>query len=522
MKLKLMAALCVLIAGALVLPAATPKAGGMLIYGKSKDARSLDPGGVDEGNSSMVVSQMFESLLTYKPGTTEIIPWLATSYAFSKDNLELTFKLRPGVKFHDNTPMNADAVVFSLKRQNDKTIPFNQFGPWKYWSSKGWSATEKDPGIIKDIVKVDDMTVKIVLNKPDTTVLYNFALYFTAIVSPTAAMKAGAEFKNHPVGTGPFMFGEWQKDSHVALKRFEGYWGTKANLAGIIFKVFPDEQARILALKKGEADIMDPVGPEGMKTIEADPSLKTVKGDVLSIGYLSLNCETGPFVDKKLRQAFNYAVNRKQILDSVYGKTGVALKLPMPELLWGYDKSVPGYDFNLAKAKALVKASGVPTPVKINIIYLPAWRPYCPSGKRIAEILQAQLKEAGFEANLQTFDIGTYWDTLDAGKFDVGMTGWTGEGDPDDYLYNLFTEGYNNSARWKNKEYVDLVTKAKMVSGIPERSKLYAKAERILMEEASVCVLARGVEFRPMNAKVNGWITYPTGKMNLAPVWMDK
>jgi ABC-type transport system substrate-binding protein len=194
----------------------------------------------------------------------------------------------------------------------------------------------------------------------------------------------------------------------------------------------------------------------------------------------------------------------------------------MPELLWGYDKNVPGYDYNLAKAKALVKASGAATPVKINIIYLPAWRPYCPSGKRIAEILQAQLKEVGFEANLQTFDIGTYWDTLDAGKFDVGMTGWTGEGDPDDYLYNLFTEGYNNSARWKNKDYVELVTKAKMVSGIPERSKLYAKAERILMEEASVCVLARGVEYRPMNAKVNGWITYPTGKMNLAPVWVAK
>jgi peptide/nickel transport system substrate-binding protein len=315
---------------------------------------------------------------------------------------------------------------------------------------------------------------------------------------------------------------EWQKDSHVALKRFEGYWGPKAHLAGVIFKVFPDDQARVLALKKGEADIMDPVGPEGMKTLEADPSIKLQRGDVLSIGYLSLNCETGPFVDKKLRQAFNYAVNRKEILDSVYGKTGVALKLPMPELLWGYDKSVPGYDFNLAKAKALVKASGAATPVKINIIYLPAWRPYCPSGKRIAEILQAQLKEAGFEANLQTFDIGTYWDTLDAGKFDVGMTGWTGEGDPDDWLFNLFTEGYNNSARWRNKEYVDLVTKAKMVVGIPERSKFYYKAEKILMEEASICMLARGMEFRPMNAKVQGWVIYPTGKMNLSTVYLNK
>ena len=294
MNLKRMAAICVLVAGALALPAAVPKDGGMLVFGKSKDALSLDPGRVDEGNSSMVVSQIFESLLTYKPGTTEIVPCLATGYAFSKDNLELTFKLRHGVKFHDGTPMNADAVVFSLKRQNDKNMPFNQYGPWRYWSSKGWSATDKDPGIIKDIVKVDDMTVKILLNKPDTTVLYNFTLYFTGIVSPTAAMRLGPEFKNHPVGTGPFQFVEWQKDNHVALKRFEGYWGPKAHLAGIIFKVFPDEQARILALKKGEADIMDPVGPEGMKTIEADPNLKLVRGDIASMGYLCRTAKPGP------------------------------------------------------------------------------------------------------------------------------------------------------------------------------------------------------------------------------------
>jgi ABC-type transport system substrate-binding protein len=522
MRKILTAALCAIFAGTLVVSAADSKAGGMLVYGKAKDARSLDPGGVDEGNSSMVVSQMFESLLAYKSGTTEIIPWLAKSYSVSKDALEVTFNLRSGVKFHDGTPMNADAVVFSLKRQNDKTHPFNQFGPWKYWSSKGWAATEKDPGIVKDVVKVNDSTVKLVLNKPDMTVIYNFALYFTAIVSPTAAQKYGVDFKNHPVGTGPFQFVEWQKDSHVALKRFEGYWGEKAKLDGVIFKVFPDEQARILALKKGEADVIDPTGPEGMKTIEADSNLKLQKGEVLSLGYLSLNCETGPFVNKQLRQAFNHAVNRKQILDSVYGKAGVAETLPMPSLLWGYDKSIKEPAFDPAKAKALIKASGVPTPIKINLIYLPAFRPYNPNGKMIAEILQAQLKEVGFETTLQTFDIGTYWDTLDAGKFDVGMTGWTGEADPDDWLFNLFTEGYNNSSRWRNKEYVDLVTKAKMVVGVPERSKFYYKAEKILMEEASICMLARGMEFRPMHTKVQGWVIYPTGKMNLSTVFLNK
>ena len=366
------------------------------------------------------------------------------------------------------------------------------------------------------------MTVKVVLNKADMSVLYNFTLYFTAVVSPTAAMKLGPEFKNHPVGTGPFQFVEWQKDSHVALKRFEGYWGTKAKVEGVIFKVFPDEQARVLALKKGEADVIDPPGPEGLKTVEADPALKVHRGDVLSIGYLCLNCESGPFVNKSLREAFVQGVNRKQILDSVYGKAGVAEKLPLPSLLWGYDKKLPDYVYNVEKAKALVKASGVPTPIKVNLIYLPAWRPYNPNGKQIAEIIQAQLKPIGFDVTIQTYDIGTYWDNVDAAKFDVCQTGWTGEGDPDDYLFNLFTQGYNNSGRWHNKEYEDLVTKAKLVSAQKDRAALYYKAEKIMMDEAPILMLARGVEFRPMSKRVEGWVTYPTGKMNLSLVSLGK
>ena len=190
MKRTLTTALSMILAGAMTLTAAAP----MLVYGKPKDAKVLDPGLIDEGESSRVATQIFESLLQYKPGTTDLMPCLAESMpTISPDGLELTFKIRKGIKFHDGTPLNADAVVFSLKRQNDKSHPFNQFGPWKYWSSKGWSATDKNPGIIKDVVKVDDSTVKVLLNKPDSTVLYNFTLYFTGIVSPTAAQKLGAD-----------------------------------------------------------------------------------------------------------------------------------------------------------------------------------------------------------------------------------------------------------------------------------------------------------------------------------------
>ena len=524
MKHKLVAALCLMIvAGAMTVSAADPKAGGTLIMGKPKDARTLDPGVCDEGNSSMIITNMFQPLLTFKPGTSELIPCLASAMpVVSKDNMEITFKIRQGVKFHDGTPMDVDAVVFSLKRQNDKSDPFNKFGPWNYWSGKGWSATDKKPGIVKDIVKVDEQTVKILLNVPDQSIMYNFALYFTGIVSPTAVKKYGAEFKNHPVGTGPFQFVEWVKDDHVALKRFDGYWGDKAHLDGVIFKVFPDEQARILALQKGEADIIDPTGPEGMKVIEADAKLKLQQGDRLNMGYLCMQCEKGPFTNIKLRQALCYGVNRKVIMESVYGKAGVPEKLPMPSLLWGYDKKLPDYVYNPEKAKALIKESGLPMPVKINFLYLPAWRPYIPNGKKVAEIIQSQLNAIGFDVTIQTYEMGTYWDKLDEGAFDVCENGWTGEGDPDDWLFNLFTEGYNNNGRWLNKKYIDLVTQAKMFSSIPAREKLYFQAEKVLMDDFPILTLARGIEFRPMSKKVNGYFIYPDGFTNMSTVWLTK
>jgi len=520
-KKRLLAAIAALVTGVMTLAAAP--GGDLLVYGKSKDARFLDPGLIDEGNSSMVTCQMFESLLRYKPGTTEIEPCLAESLpAVSKNGLELTFKLRKGVKFHDGTPLNADAVVFSLMRQNDKNHPFNKFGPWNHWVSKGWAATATRPGIIKDVVKVDDGTVKVLLNAPDATVFYKFALYFTSIVSPTAAQKFQGEFRKNPVGTGPFQFVKWQKDDQIMLKRFDGYWGPKAKLAGIIFKVLPDEQGRIMALKRGEAEMIEPPAPSGLQTLEADPSVKIQQGNLLSIGYLAMNCETGPFVNKQLRQAFNYGVNRQEILKTVYGKMGVAEKLPLPSLLWGYDKSIPDYAFNPEKAKALVKASGVPTPIKVNMVYYQGYRPYNPNGQKVAEIIQAQLKAVGFDVSIRTYESGTYWDNVNAGKFDVCGDGWSGEADPDDFLFGLFTDGVENAGRWRNKAYVDLVTRAKVVSGIKERTRLYAQAEKILMDDAPVLVLARGLIFQPMSQRVKGYIIYPNGKIYLSGVSLDK
>ena len=180
--------------------AQTPKKGGVLVFGRAGDAVGLDPARETDGESFYIADNIYNCLVEFKPGTTEIIPALAESWSVSDDGLVYTFKLRRGVKFHDGTSFNADAVVFSLKRQLDENHPYYQYGPWKYWGYMDMS------GIISDIVAVDNYTVKFTLKKAEAPFIANLAMNFAAIMSPTAVKKYKEDYTNNPVGTGPFKF----------------------------------------------------------------------------------------------------------------------------------------------------------------------------------------------------------------------------------------------------------------------------------------------------------------------------
>jgi len=529
LKKLLFVSLLLVIAAALVFAGgeaetAAEEGGGTLVFGKRQPAIALDPGAVDEGGSSGVTTQIFESLLSYEPGTTNLAPALAEDWEISDDGLEITFYLREGVKFHDGTEMDADAVVFSFMRQLDKDHPFHQYGPWKYWSSKGWSpryeedGTLKDPGVIKDVVKVDDYTVKVLLNELDTSIMYNFALYFTSIVSPTAAEKLGEDFKKQPVGTGPFKFVEWIKDDRVTLERFDDYWGEPAGVQRLIMKVYPDPTARSLALKKGEVDMIEPPDYDNLLQLMTAPNVVVDFSEIYSIGYVCFQVEKAPFDDVRVRRALNHAINKDEIIKGVYGVLGSPGHIPLPKDMWSYNEDIKPYGYDPEKAKALLAQAGYPDGFECELFALPVSRPYNPNGMKVAEIMQAQLAAVGVDADIISYDIGTYWDKVDAGEFDLCMTGWTGEGDPDDFLYNLFTEGYLNSARWYNDEYIDLVTQAKKRTSLEDRAELYEQAQEILHEEAPIIMLAYVVDSMPMRNRVVGYIPYPTGKLVLKHV----
>lgn len=498
------------------------KSGGVLIFGRSGDAVGLDPAREDDGESFYIADNVFETLVAFKPGSTEIIPALAESWSASADGLEYSFKLRKGVKFHDGTTFNADAVVFSIGRQFKQDSPYYNFGPWKYW---GYMDMDN---IIKDVVKVDDYTVKFQLKKPEAPFIANLGMNFAVIVSPAAAEKYQEDFFNHPVGTGPFKFVSWTKDDNIVVERFNDYWGQKAYLDRVIFKVIPDATARYLALKKGEVDLIDFPSAEDLLAIESDGNMKVIQQEGLNVGYLAFNCMKKPFDNKLVRQAINYAINKQEIIAGVYGKAGSVAKNPMPPTLWAYNNNIKDYEYNPEKAKQLLAQAGLKDGFSTTLWAMPVSRPYNPNARKIAEIMQAQLAKVGIKAEIVSYEWGTYLDKVESGEHEMAMLGWTGDnGDPDNFLFALLSipaaeVPAGNIAFWKNTAFNDLVVQAKENPDVKKRTELYLKAQEVFKEEAPWLTIAHSVVYAPMKKSVQDFLLSPLGKREFKYVWIKK
>jgi peptide/nickel transport system substrate-binding protein len=240
---------------------------------------------VTDGESIKRMDNIFEGLVEYEQASTEIKPALATSWEFSDDGKEITFNLRRGVKFHDGTDFNADAVVFSFARQYDPNHPYHQYGEWAYW---GYMF-----GDVKEMVKIDDYTVKLVLREPNASIMTSLAMFTVAIVSPTNAETHKENAFKNPVGTGPFKFVEWVKDDHITLEANDDYWRDPPRMEKLIFRVIPDPSARLLALEVGEIHGMEYPNPADFERIESNADLKLLTEPGMNVGYMAMNSGYG-------------------------------------------------------------------------------------------------------------------------------------------------------------------------------------------------------------------------------------
>ena len=336
--------------------AAGAKKGGTLVFGRGADSVGLDPANRTDGESLNVTDHIFDSLLVFKPGTTEVIPSLAEKWEVSKDNKSFTFNLRKGVKFHDGEPMNADSVIFSFMRQKDPKHPAHaSAAPYAYFTDLGLDT------LITAITKIDDHTVKFELSKPYAPFLSCLAMQSFAIVSPKALTKLMKDFAFNPVGTGPFKMTKWEKNQKIVLTANDDYWGGRPSLDTVVFRSIPDNSTRLMEMMAGKIHVMDNPNPDDISVLEKKlgNKVKIAKQPGFNIGYLAMNQEKKPFDDVRVRRAINHAINKKGIIDAVYAGYAEPAKNPMPPTMWGYNDAITGYEYNPEKAKALLKEAGV-------------------------------------------------------------------------------------------------------------------------------------------------------------------
>ncbi len=465
---------------------------------------------------------VYNRLVEFERGTTKVVPALAESWEISEDGTEYTFYLRKGVKFHTTekfTPsrdFNADDVVFSFLRQHSPDHPFHKVsgGTYEYYGSMSMN------DLIKDVVKVDDYTVKFLLNRPEAPMIANLGMDFASIFSKEYAdqmMAAGTPdvIDQLPVGTGPFQLVAYQKDAVIRYAAHPDYWAGKAAIDNLVFAITPDASVRYEKLKAGECHVMPYPNPADVESMAQDPEINLLRQEGLNVGYLAYNTKMVPFDNVNVRKALNMAINKQAIIDGVFQGAGKIAKNPIPPTIWSYNEAVQDDPYDPEKAKAMLEAEGV-TGLKMNIWAMPVQRPYNPNARRMAELIQSDFAKVGVEAEIVSYEWGEYLKrSTDLDRDGAILLGWTGDnGDPDNFLAVLLgcdAVGKANRAQWCHQPFEELIQQAKIVSDVEERTRLYEQAQVIFKGQAPWATIAHSVVFKPVRKEVVDFRIDPFG-----------
>ena len=498
------------------------KRGGTLIFGRGGDSVGLDPAHEEDGESFKVCDNIYDTLIQYKDESTDIEPALATSWESSEDGLIWTFNLRRGVTFHDGTPFNAEAVLFSLNRQHDETHPFYKVGgSYIYWVATGLSE------IVDKIIAVDDFTVQIHLKTAYAPFIYTIAITPFSIISPTALQKWGEDFTNNPVGTGPFKFVRWDRNDKVVLEANDDYWGGRPSLDRVIFQSVPDNSVRLIKLQEGSLHAMEFPNPDDLQQIRDDAMLELIAQPGTNIGYLAMNMDKKPFDNLKVRLAINHAINKTEIIEHLYQGMGIPAKNPIPPTLWSYDDTIEDYAYDPKLAKQLLTEAGYPNGFETTLWALPVPRPYIPDGRALAEVLQSELRNIGVETKILTFDWGTYLDKVTHGEHDMAMLGWSADlGDPDNFLYFLLSKSSTekpagNIAFYRSDAMQDVLERARASNDRDTRVSLYQEAQAIFHKDIPWVPLAHAKQILVINKKVKNLKLHPLKWRYFRQIWLE-
>jgi len=521
--------------------------GGTLVFASSADPVVLDGALVSDGESLRAIDQIYESLVSLEPGTTELAPGLAQSWEISEDGLEYTFELQEGVTFHDGEPFNAEAVCFNFDRWYNFTGSFQNPSASYYWQTVfgGFAETDPDSGAPEDSFyesceAVDEGTVVIRLTSPSSAILGALSLSNFSIASPAALQEFGADEgevdeegifhptgtfgTEHPIGTGPFQFASWTRGESLTLERYEDYWGEPAQIDELIFRPISDNAARLQALQSGEIQGYDLVEPQDITTIEGDDSLQVLDRPPFNVGYIGINQAHPPLDQLEVRQAIAAAVDRQELVDTFYAGRGEVAHAFMPPDVIGYADDVTQYEYDPEAAQQLLQDAGVQTPVEITFCYpTDVSRPYMPDPQRNFEAIAADLNEAGFRIEPRSAPWSPdYLGLVDEGRCPLYLLGWTGDfGDPDNFVGTFFQ---NAQPAWgfENQEIFDVLDEAEAETDLEAREGLYQDANRLIMDFLPGVPYVHTSPALAFAANVQGYVPSPVSLESFASVTIEE
>lgn len=489
-----------------------------VVIAKPGDPVGLDPANVTDLESLQVTRQIFDTLVQYEPDSTQVVPALAESWDLAEDGLSITFKLRKGVKFHDGTPFNAQAVKLNYDRQGQESHPLRSPGDTFFYWNDTWGSR------LKEIVVVDDSTVRFDFTEPIAPLMQGFAMPFFGISSPAALKKFGADYFHHPVGTGPYKFREWLPGERLTLEANAGYWDGPPEVQEVTFLPAADSTARELRLRKGAVNLALGLSPQGVERLKQRASVKIVEQSGLNVAFVALNNRVEKLKDARVRKAIWHAVDRSALVRGLYYGLADVTDTALPEAVWG---RLPAGDrkFDPEEGRRLMREAGYSreNPLQLEFWYMAVPRSYFPEPKATAEAIARMLEEVYIECDIQSVDWGVYLDRVGKGEHEMALAGWIGDhGDPDNYFSFIFSSanidekiGGTNVLFYSNPKVDDLISRGRREMDQAKREAIYKEVQEIIYGDAPWLPVAHARSVLGAHPKLRGYALHPTGLLLL-------
>ena len=478
-----------------------------ITYSLTADPRAVDPAYFDDGESAVVSCNMYEGLYQYGKTDAKVSPCLAKDLPeISDDGLVYTIKLNEGIKFHDGTDFNAEAVKKSIERQlepnRNSDMPYASFVFGEEEAGNG----------VETVEAVDDYTVKITMRAASAPFVKNLAMALASPIVAPSAIEAATDGQaiTNPVGTGPYKFVDWTKGASVTLVANEDYWGEAPKTKNLVFKIIAEGNTRLTSLINGECDIISSVDPASADQI-VDNGFELFSEDGMTINYMAFNTETGKCTDQEVRKAVAQAINVEEMVKSIYGDYATVANSVMPTWMAPYTKDVKQTAYDPEAAKKTLADKGI---TSLQCITYTTARPYNQKGgSDLANMIQGYLSAVGVELSITQYDWTTYKTKVQTDPYDICFYGWTGDnGDPDNFMNLLADTNWSmNVAHWQDDEYKALIAEGLKTPDGDARDAIYLQCEEMVAEKQPWVLISHSKNLLGYSPKVKDFYYHPTG-----------